>query len=183
MKFKSLNLKSQILSAKVGFISRRLTKFPSAAKGFTLIELLIVITIIGILAVAVLSAINPIEQIRRAQDSGRQSDSAELLNSFDRYYTAYFKFPWNTLGQPSPNEAEVSANLSWIDELINKGEVKPEFRDRSTWPDIYVTLNGTVVSVCFLPTSSTFTGTANQQGKYENGLPGCTSGCWSCLPR
>ncbi|PIU02330.1 hypothetical protein COT66_00800, partial [Candidatus Shapirobacteria bacterium CG09_land_8_20_14_0_10_49_15] len=31
-------------------------------KGFTLVEMLIVIAIIGVLAVAVLSAINPIEQ-------------------------------------------------------------------------------------------------------------------------
>ena len=33
-------------------------------KGFTLIELLIVISILGILAVAVLSAINPVEQLK-----------------------------------------------------------------------------------------------------------------------
>ena len=45
--------------------------------GFTMIELLIVITILGILAVAVLSAINPIEQINRGRDTGRQSDAEQ----------------------------------------------------------------------------------------------------------
>jgi prepilin-type N-terminal cleavage/methylation domain-containing protein len=39
--------------------------------GFTLIELLIVIAILGVLAVVVLVAINPIEQLARTRDGGR----------------------------------------------------------------------------------------------------------------
>ena len=169
MKLLTTNYKSLITSAKRG--------------GFTLIELLIVITIIGVLAVAVLSAINPIEQIRRAQDQGRQSDAAELLNAFDRYYTAFFEFPWDALGQGAPSEVQVSAQLAWIDELIVKGEVKSQFRDRATWGDVYVTLNGTVVSICFDPQSSTFQQQADAEGKNRNGLSGCTADCYSCLPK
>jgi prepilin-type N-terminal cleavage/methylation domain-containing protein len=62
--------------------------------GFTMIELLIVITILGILAVAVLSAINPIEQINRGRDTGTQSDAEQLLSAIDRYNAFQGFYPW-----------------------------------------------------------------------------------------
>lgn len=65
-------------------------------KGFTLIELLIVVALIGILAVALLSAINPVEQMKKARDAGRKSDAAELLNAYERYYSTYGCYPWNS---------------------------------------------------------------------------------------
>ena len=42
-------------------------------RGFTLIELLIVMAILGVLAVVVLVAINPIQQLARTRDTGRKS--------------------------------------------------------------------------------------------------------------
>ena len=68
--------------------------------GFTMIELLIVIAILGILAVAVLSAINPIEQINRGRDTGSRSDAEQLLTAIDRYYAMQGYFPW----QMNPND-------------------------------------------------------------------------------
>ena len=68
-------------------------------KGFTLIELLIVITLLGILAVAVLSAINPIEQINRSKDTATRSDAEQLINASDRYYASKGYFPWMSNGQ------------------------------------------------------------------------------------
>jgi prepilin-type N-terminal cleavage/methylation domain-containing protein len=56
-------------------------------KGFTMIELLVVIAIIGVLAVAVLSSINPIEQINKGRDTRARSDAAELLAASERYFT------------------------------------------------------------------------------------------------
>jgi len=64
--------------------------------GFTMIELLIVIAVLGVLATAVLSAINPIEQINRGRDTGSRSDSEQLLSAFDRYYTTQELYPWQT---------------------------------------------------------------------------------------
>ncbi|MBU0974255.1 type II secretion system GspH family protein [Patescibacteria group bacterium] len=64
--------------------------------GFTMIELLIVISILGILAVAVLSAINPIEQINRGRDTGSRSDAEQLLSAIDRYNAFQGYFPWQT---------------------------------------------------------------------------------------
>ncbi len=62
--------------------------------GFTMIELLIVIAILGILAVAVLSAINPIEQINRGRDTGSRSDAEQLVTAIDRYYAMKGIYPW-----------------------------------------------------------------------------------------
>ena len=56
-------------------------------KGFTLIELLIVIAIIGILAAAVLIAINPGKRQRQAQDSKRKNDIGALVTEVQGFYT------------------------------------------------------------------------------------------------
>jgi prepilin-type N-terminal cleavage/methylation domain-containing protein len=57
-------------------------------KGFTLIELLIVIAIIGVLAVVVLVAINPVEQLAKTRDSGRLSTVTQLGHALQAYYTS-----------------------------------------------------------------------------------------------
>ena len=56
--------------------------------GFTLIELLIVIAILGVLAVVVLVAINPVQQLARTRDAGRISTIAQLGHASEAYYTA-----------------------------------------------------------------------------------------------
>ncbi|OGD86145.1 hypothetical protein A2164_01530 [Candidatus Curtissbacteria bacterium RBG_13_35_7] len=54
--------------------------------GFTLIELLIVIAILGILAAAVLVAINPGKRTRQAQDAKRKNDIGALATELQAYY-------------------------------------------------------------------------------------------------
>ena len=78
-------------------------------KGFTLIELLIVITLLGILAVAVLSAINPIEQMNRSRDTATRSDAEQLINAIDRYYATVGYYPWMA------NAASENTNLDWTE--------------------------------------------------------------------
>ncbi len=63
--------------------------------GFTMIELLVVIAVIGVLAVAVLSSINPIEQINKGRDTRSRSDAAQLISAVDRYFSIHEKYPWN----------------------------------------------------------------------------------------
>lgn len=55
--------------------------------GFTLIELLIVIAILGILAAAVLVAVNPAKRQRQARDSARKNDIGQLATAVQAYYT------------------------------------------------------------------------------------------------
>jgi prepilin-type N-terminal cleavage/methylation domain-containing protein len=50
-------------------------------KGFTLIELLIVIAILGILAAAVLVAVDPVGRIQESRDARRWSESNAILNA------------------------------------------------------------------------------------------------------
>lgn len=72
----------------------KLRAMTSRVAGFTMIELLIVITILGILAVAVLSAINPLEQINRGRDTATQSDGEQLLNAVERFTAFQEYLPW-----------------------------------------------------------------------------------------
>jgi len=67
--------------------------------GFTLVELLIVIALLGVLAAAVLAAINPLEQANRARDTRMRSDASQLLAAIDRYYVSIGHFPWFAPGQ------------------------------------------------------------------------------------
>lgn len=137
-------------------------------KGFTLIELLIVIAVLSILAVAVLSAINPVEQLRKARDAARKSDSAELLNAYERYYTTFGCWTWENDGTgcvPRSGAFAAAANPDFSAagtadgnsfQLLQAEEVKPQFVTRRTIVDneLYVFKNGSQqVSVCFTPES------------------------------
>lgn len=55
--------------------------------GFTLIELLIVIAILGILAAAVLVAVNPAKRQKQARDSARKNDIGQLATALQAFYT------------------------------------------------------------------------------------------------
>lgn len=59
-------------------------------------ELLIVIAILGILAVGLLIALDPVEQTRRATDTGAQQSAGESKNAINRYFTSKLYYPWCT---------------------------------------------------------------------------------------
>jgi prepilin-type N-terminal cleavage/methylation domain-containing protein len=77
-------------------MKKLLNSFLSASAGFTMIELLIVIAILGILAVAVLSAINPVEQINRGRDTASRGDAEQMINAIDRFNAFQGYYPWTT---------------------------------------------------------------------------------------
>src|SRR5579872_7102093 len=62
-------------------------------KGFTLIELLIVIAIIGILAAAILVAINPVKRQNQAKDANGQQDIADIGSASQAYFTTNGYYP------------------------------------------------------------------------------------------
>lgn len=57
-------------------------------KGFTLIELLVVVAILGIIAIGLMVAIDPIEQINRSSDAAKRSLAMDVAGGFSRFYTA-----------------------------------------------------------------------------------------------
>jgi prepilin-type N-terminal cleavage/methylation domain-containing protein len=82
-------------------------------KGFTLVELLIVIAILGLLAVVVLIAINPVQQLARTRDSGRKSAVTQLGHAVEAFGTTH--------NGVYPDPAVVG--ISWMQQLVNAGEV------------------------------------------------------------
>jgi len=58
-------------------------------RGFTLIELLIVMAILGVLAVVVLVAMNPVQQLARTRDTGRKSSVTQVGRALEAYYTSH----------------------------------------------------------------------------------------------
>lgn len=81
-------------------------------KGFTLIELLIVMAILGVLAVVVLVAINPVQQLARTRDAGRKSGVAQLGRALEAYYTSH---GGTYIAQDAGN--------SWVQDLVDSGEI------------------------------------------------------------
>lgn len=174
-------------------------------KGFTLIELLIVIAVLGILIVAILSALDPLEQIRKARDAGRKSDAAEMLSAYERYYTTYNCYPWDT-GAPkctaestitSPTNPDFTTGGNSAD-LILQGELKDQFANRDSVQDnelwFVEEASTRQVSVCFEPESRS--GRQEGQGPtvdQYNQLPATCSipaspsypdgSCYVCVPQ
>lgn len=101
-----------------------LKSFKSRAAGFTMIELLIVIAILGILAVAVLAAINPVEQINRSRDTATRSDAEQLIGAIDRFNAMKGYYPWVSSPQDAKVQAltEIAAIDSWSFVLPNTND-------------------------------------------------------------
>ena len=151
--------------------------------GFTMIELLIVIAVLGILAVAVLSAINPIEQINRGRDTGSRSDAEQLVSAIDRYYASKGYYPWSVSADSlnkstfgggngavvmskliSPTQtlgADAQAPLANLS-TGGASELKDSFISRITttgYNNLYLYNDGDVTSstyACFVPKSAAF---------------------------
>ena len=82
-------------------------------KAFTLIELLIVIAIIAILAVAIIIAVNPGEQLAKARDATRERHVNAVESAVYTYHIDNLEFPAdlaNSLGSEICNTNIISSN-------------------------------------------------------------------------
>lgn len=158
---------------------KQLQKVFANTRGFTLIELLVVIAIIGILAVAVLSAINPIEQINKGRDTQLNSDASQLLGAIERYYTNSnpAAYPWNvaatgfTPASTNPtvtytfNSTTGTPNWAWTLNLTTTQEIKDTFQRRLTGSQDFKIMRAagtnSATYVCFYPASNSMRKTAD----------------------
>lgn len=152
--------------------------------GFTMIELLVVISIIGILAVAVLSALNPIEQINKGRDTRLRSDAGEMLSANERYFSIHEVYPWNetrTGSEATPNKPytpsssvfssaftfngpndlqNAGGTWNWTYQLADTQEVKPAFVQRVVNDSKLIVLReagaNSSAYVCYAPSSHAF---------------------------
>lgn len=153
------------------------------AFGFTMIELLVVIAVIGILAVALLATLNPLEQIRKGRDTRTRADASQLISAIERYNASLGYFPWQaaegedlTVGSADIDFVQVNGGGSVtgctltdctvagiLGELTSTNEVKSSFIDRvvaTSYADMYLYFNdedtGASAVACYTPESNTF---------------------------
>ncbi len=159
--------------------------------GFTLVELLIVIALLGALAVGLLAALDPFEQLKKGNDTGVRNTTSEFHGAVIRYYAIKNVMPWcqNSTctsfrdGSSEPSATPLTNLPNTIAEIVNTGELKSDFvqlAGSGTLSKIYVNGNNTSasVSVCFKPTAKSFINDPNT--KFEsNGIEVTGNACKS----
>lgn len=98
------------MSTKIGNLSE-------SKVGFTLLELLIVISIIGVLATTVFSAVNPGRQLAKARDTQRVADLSAILSTVFQYASEHSGELPDTDGDPDTNNFPTSATCIGTDAL------------------------------------------------------------------
>lgn len=92
--------------------------YHSNKSGFTLIELITVMAIVALLATAVMAIVNPIEQIRKGNDSRRKADLAQIQRALEVYYQDFQRYPAASSEEP-PNK--ICADFS-CDTVVEWGQ-------------------------------------------------------------
>lgn len=124
---------------------RQTTARPTA--GFTLIELLTVIAIVGILASAVLVAINPSARIQASYDAQQKSEIGQIANALEAYATAHSgQYPStsdvkrcdNCGADDNPNTTYTATD--WVPSLVDDKFIKQlphsPFNGQNKYPSI-----------------------------------------------
>lgn len=141
-------------------------------KGFTLIELLIVIALLGALAVGLLAALDPFEQLKKGTDTGVRNTVSEFQGAVIRFYAIKNYMPWCsdastcTVDGAEPSSTALTSLPNTIAAIVTTGELKSDFSTLAgtgTLGKIYVTGSNTnaTVSVCFKPTAKSFIADTN----------------------
>lgn len=123
-------------------------------KAFTLIELLIVIALLGALAVGLLAALDPFEQLKKGTDTGVRNTVSEIHGGIIRYYAIKNEMPW---GSNIISGVATSYSDS-LQSVIDTGELKTDFFQLAgnQLNKIYMNGNSDSITVCFQPGSRSF---------------------------
>jgi len=158
-------------------------------KGFTLIELLIVIALLGALAVGLLAALDPFEQLKKGTDTGVRNTVSEFHGAIIRYYALKNEMPWcnDPTGEcgvwlDELTSDEITGGTTTLSDLPNTigaivatGELKSDFETlagTATLGKIIVFGSNTnaAAEVCYKPTSKSFTNDPNTKYSATDGL-------------
>ena len=123
--------------------------------GFTLVELLIVIALLGALAVGLLAALDPFEQLKKGTDTGTRNTVSEIHGSVIRYYAIKDEMPWEEVGTYSGTAEDA---VDYISMIVETGELKSDFSSLAggKLENINIIGNEESVTVCFQPGSKSF---------------------------
>lgn len=124
-------------------------------KGFTLIELLIVIAIIGILAVGLLVAINPIETTKKSADTANASTVKQVFDAMNRYYTSKLTMPWcpSSGACTDPSAGVDFSGSTALQNMVADNDVRASFTVPANTVFYYGNSTAGTVIVCYKPTS------------------------------
>lgn len=141
--------------------------------GFTLIELLIVIALLGALAVGLLAALDPFEQLKKGTDTGVRNTVSELHGAIIRYYGIKNQMPWcedsscTTFSDAAVTAEDIAAPVDaddldgMITNISDVGELKTNFSqlagDTTLAKIKIIGTNATAtIKVCYKPTANSF---------------------------
>ncbi|MFH0749865.1 MAG: type II secretion system protein [Candidatus Gottesmanbacteria bacterium] len=133
-------------------------------KGFTLVELLIVIALLGALAIGLIGALDPFEQLKKGTDTGTRDLVNQVQTAVLRYYATTNKMPWPEADEFESTDLETGPLPTAIINMITAGEMKSNFNEiysgqlNKVWVS-YVKMSDTSsvqVRVCYAPGSKSF---------------------------
>lgn len=142
------------------------------SKGFTLVELIIAITILGLLAVGLLAALDPTEQFNKGRDTSTSQIAQTISAGIERYRAARTDnglpgtFP---AGAYNTNSVVLSSTNTIVTSLVTAGELKANFVNSAgaELAKIAIMRNNSAtgsIYVCYKPTSKAF---QMQGGQYH----------------
>lgn len=140
----------------------------SSRKGFTLIELLIVIALLGALAVGLIGAIDPFEQLKKGADTGTRDLVNQVQTAVIRYYSVKNAMPF-AADITTPITLDDAGFAAALTNIKGAGELRSDFETIQGAKLKLVYISGTVdpptASVCYTPTSKSFQSDPNT--KYD----------------
>lgn len=186
-------------------IGMKLFRLLRNRKAFTLIELLIVIALLGALAVGLIGALDPFDQLRKGTDTGTRDLVNQVQTAVLRYFSIKNTFPWcdldgtNCDDLTTPIKMGALAANAMITAMQDAGELKTDFdtiyddaKLNQVWlmaEDDVSAVTGQYVMVCYIPTSKAFQADPNTKytgdstdgptGVEDTATEGSTAACKS----
>jgi type II secretory pathway pseudopilin PulG len=172
-------------------------------KGFTLIEIIVACGILGLMAIGIISFLNPVEQINRSKDAVEIKNVRSVNDAVERYITRASVPPWCTQTCPpapyGPVALNVATNNGSPSKLVyqvlkDSGEVSQNFIDQGLPKDFskisLYSADSTSLTICFSPDSSSYKNSKsaiyiNQTGAIDTTnacqANGGSTACYYCL--